>query len=175
MTSSPDPFVPPPSISGKRVIITFVVLMGLALFFGLAIWFSARTPWRAKPVGSEKTAMDRNEVAGQALVQVLHTCLSETSLREPVHIRLRVTLLSTGAVRLQSVDVNIADGTLAPCSRRAPSLVRSMLSEGDGKVPLEVRFDSELEPDGTRVTRSNWKVLHDSPLQSPRSGRPVVG
>ena len=157
--SQPSPAVPRGPVSGRVVVIVFLLLMGLALFFGFAIWLAARTPWRSNTSALSRPGMSREDVAGQALVQVLHTCITEASLPDPVHVRLRVNVLPTGEAKFDTVDLNLANGTLAPCSRRAATLIRTApAAPGGPVVSLEVRFDSALEADGTRVTRTHWVV-----------------
>jgi hypothetical protein len=156
----PDGAPPPargaPSMSGRTLVGVFAGLFALALVTGSLIWFGGRTPWRARPIAESQPDLSREDVAGLALVQVLHACLADLDLRARVDTRVRVAIAPNGSASPRRVETAQGGPLVEACSRRAPSLVRTRAAAGAAPVGLEVWFSSEVGPDGTRVSRSGW-------------------
>lgn len=131
-------------------------LFALALITGSLIWFGGRTPWRARPVAASQPDLSREDIAGQALVQVLHACLADLDLRVHVDTRVRVAIGANGSASPKRVEAAQGGPLVEACSWRAPSLVRTRPALGAAPVGLDVWFSSEVGPDGSRVSRSGW-------------------
>jgi hypothetical protein len=145
-----------PALSGRTVVRVLVGLFALALVAASAIWFGGRTPWRSRPVADGHDDLSREDIAGQALVQVLHACLADLDLRARVDTRLWVTLAPNGSASPTRVEAAEGGSLAEACARRAPSLIRTRPAPGAAPARLEVWFSSAPGPDGTRVSRSGW-------------------
>ncbi|MCU0682575.1 MAG: hypothetical protein MUF34_10040 [Polyangiaceae bacterium] len=144
-----------PALSGRLVVRLLGGLFALAFLAASAIWFGGRTPWRSRQAGESRPDVSREDLAGQALVQVLHACLAELDLRARFDARLHVSIAPNGSASLARAEV--AQGGLAEaCARRAPTLVRTRPAPGAPPAGLEVWFSSEPGADGTRLSRSGW-------------------
>ncbi|HEU4411310.1 MAG TPA: hypothetical protein VFS43_39025 [Polyangiaceae bacterium] len=145
-----------PALSGRTVVAVLAGIAALAFVAASAIWFGGRTPWRARPVAESQPGLSREDVAGQALVQVLHACLAELDLRARVDARVRVVIAPNGSASPRRVEAAAGGPLVEACARRAPSLVRTRPAPGAAPAGLDVWFASEIGPDGTRVSRSGW-------------------
>ncbi len=144
-----------PALSGRVVVRVLVGIFALAFAAASAIWYGGRTPWRARQVAEGRPEASREDLAGQALVQVLHACLAELDPRARVDVRLRVALAPNGSAALKWAEAP-QGGLAEACARRAPSLVRTRPEPAAKPSGLEVWFASQLDPDGSRVSRSGW-------------------
>lgn len=148
-----------PALSGRTVVGVLAALLALALVAASAIWFGGRTPWRKRAVADGQPGAGREDLAGQALVQVLHACLADLDRRARVDARLRVAVAPNGSASLAGVEAAQGGSLFEACARRAPSLVRTRAEPDAPPARLEVWFSSELGADGTRVSRSGWAPL----------------
>ena len=145
-----------PAMTGRSLVRLLGFLVALALVAASAIWFAGRTPWNDRRPGEGRPEVSREDLAGQALVQVLHACLAELDLRAGMNARLRVGLAPNGSASLARAEVPQGGMLAEACARRAPTLVRTRAAPEAAPTGLDVWLSSEVGPDGTRVTRSGW-------------------
>lgn len=145
-----------PVMTGRSLVRLLAGVGALALVTASLIWFAGRTPWNDRRPGEGRPDVSREDLAGQALVQVLHACLAELDRNAPFDARLRVVLAANGSASLARAEV-AQGGLLAEgCARRAPTLVRTRSVAGAPPAGLDVWLSSNVAADGSRVTRTGW-------------------